>query len=117
MATEFGRWLDITMGNRKMSGSELAQKLGVIDSTVSRWRRSQGVPTIENCMAIAEIFEVDPLRLAVTAGLLEARLVNAEPLPIPEEVEDRDLARQHIMKIPGLTGESRRRLLETFDQM
>lgn len=46
---------------RKMKGltlEELAEKLGVSRQTVAKWERGETVPDIENCIALAEIYDV-----------------------------------------------------------
>lgn len=113
----FAEWLDNTMANRKVKGRDLARALDVHDSAVSRWKSGQGMPSLQTVMKIAEFFDVDPLRLAVTANLMDGKAVGIEPLPVPEPTARREYVRRQIQQIKGLTDESRRRLLETYDEL
>lgn len=112
----FGEWLNRTLTERNIAGGEVARALGVNDSAVSRWRNGKATPGLDSVMALAGFLCVDPVSLAVTAGLMQAGAVGKEKLPLPKESEDVELARQHIMKIPGLTEKSRKRLLEALSE-
>lgn len=114
-AANFGRWLDVTLANSRTTGRQLAESIGVHDSAVSRWRSGTGVPALETCMKIAGAMGVDPLRLAVTAGHMDSAVVGIEPLDIPPPIAEREHVRSQIMKIKGLTEESRSKLLETYE--
>lgn len=112
----FANWLTRTLTERGIAGGEVARSLGVNDSAISRWRNGKASPGLDSVMALADFLKVDPVALAVTAGLMDGCRVGKERLPLPEEREDRELARQHIMKIPGLTNASRQKLLETLNE-
>lgn len=112
----FGRWLDTTMANQKISGRDLAKWVGVHDSVVSRWRSGAGTPGLDTCKRLADALGVDPLRLAVTAGLVDQGMARVEPLPMPPATALRERVRDQIGEIRGLTAASRRALLEAFDQ-
>lgn len=113
----FAQWLDITMANRRIKGRILADKLGVHDSAVSRWRNGQSVPSLETIMRIATFFEEDPIRLAVTAGLMDADLVHAKPLPLPPPKARREHVREQIKAIKGLDKTEVARLLAAYDEV
>lgn len=104
------------MANEKISGRELAQQVGVNDSVVSRWRSGQGSPGMESCAALARALGVDPLRLAVTAGVMSADMAGVEPLPMPPATALRERVREQIEQIKGLTQASRDALLVAFDE-
>lgn len=112
----FAEWLARTLAERDIAGGEVARALGVNDSAISRWKNAKATPGLDSVMALADFLDVSPVALAVTAGLMDGNKVGEERLPLPEEKEDRELARQHIMKIPGLTNASRRKLLEIFNE-
>lgn len=111
----FAEWLRRTMANRGISGGEVARALNVNDSAVSRWRNGKATPGLESCQTLAEYLKVDPIRLAVTAGLLKPEVVKSEALPLPADTAQRRFVREQISKIPGLTGKERARLLEAYD--
>lgn len=113
----FGRWLDLTMGNRGITGRSLAKKLHVHDSAVSRWRSGLGTPALDTCMRLAKLLNVDPIRLAVTGGLMDGWIVNAKPLPMPEPTAQRSAVKAQLSKIRGLTAAERQRLIDTYDGM
>lgn len=113
----FGRWLDLTMTNRDIKGRALAKKLGVHDSAVSRWRSGQGTPVLDTTMKLAKLLDVDPLRLAVTAGLMDGDMIGVKPLPLPEPTAQRLSVKAQLMKVRGLTPQERQRLIDLYDQM
>lgn len=114
-AVYFGRWLDTTMANHDVSGRALAHKVGVNDSVVSRWRSGQGTPGLDTCARLADALGVDPMRLAVTAGVVDPSMARVEPLPMPPATALRERVRDQIGQIKGLTDQTRQALLETFD--
>lgn len=115
-AVRFSRWLDTTMANRDISGRELAHRVGVNDSVVSRWRSGQSTPGLDTCVNLAEALDVDPMRLAVTAGAIDKRMAQVDPLPMPPATALRERVRSQLQQIKGLTDETRQALLETFDE-
>lgn len=116
-AETFGRWLDLTMANREIKGRTLARKLNVHDSAVSRWRSGQGVPTLDTTLKLAKVLGVEPLRLAVTAGLMDGKLVAAQPLPLPEPTAQRQSVKAQLGRIRGITAQERQRLIQAYDNM
>jgi transcriptional regulator with XRE-family HTH domain len=116
-ARTFGRWLDLTMTNRSITGRSLAKKLKVTDSAVSRWRSGTTVPGMDTCIRMAQVLGVDPLRLAVTAGLMDGTAIRVEELPMPEPTAQRSYVKEQILRIKGLTQVERQLLLDTYDDM
>lgn len=116
---DFGEWLDITLSNRGIQGRGLAERLGVNDATVSRWRSGKSVPSLEIVRAIAEVLELDAPRLALTAGVVPLELVGPgiEPYPMPEPTARRESVRRQIARIHGLSDEGRNKLLQTYDEI
>lgn len=113
----FGRWLDLTMANRDIKGRTLARKLHVHDSAVSRWRSGRGLPSMDTLLKLAQALGVEPLRLAVTAGLMDGRMVGAQPLPLPEPTAQRQLVKEQLNNLRGLTAKEKQRLIEAYDNM
>lgn len=112
----FGQWLNLTMENRGIRATSLAKKLKVTDSAVSRWRSGAGTPSMDAVMRLAKILGADPVRLAVTAGLMDAELANVEPLPLPEPTARRKRVKAELWKIKGLTDRERQHLLDAYDE-
>lgn len=113
---EFGEWLDITLSNRRIMSRALAGDLGVHDSAVSRWRAGAGVPAMDTTFRLAEILDVDPMRLAVTAGHVPEEVAGVEPLPMPEPTERHESVRRQIGRIRGVTDQTRRKILAAYEE-
>jgi transcriptional regulator with XRE-family HTH domain len=112
----FGRWLDLTMSNRDITGRQIAKKCKVHDSTVSRWRAGQAVPTMDAAVRLGRLLSVDPLKIAATAGLIDGELVNVTPLPMPEPTAQRRYVKDQIMKIRYLSEADKQLLINTYDE-
>lgn len=113
----FGRWLDLTMSNRSIKGRALARALKVNESAVSRWRAGKGVPSMDSCLRLGKYLDVEPIRLAVTAGLIDGELAGVDPLPLPEPTAYRKAVKEQILAIKGLTKRERQKLLDTYDEL
>jgi transcriptional regulator with XRE-family HTH domain len=113
----FGRWLDLTMSNRSIKGRQLAKALKVHESAVSRWRAGNGVPSMDSCLRLAKFLDCEPIRLAVTAGLMDPELAGVDPLPMPEPTAYRLAVKDQLAKIKGLTSRERQKLIDTYDEM
>lgn len=112
---KFARWLDLTMENREISGRSLAKRIRVHDSAVSRWRSGEQSPSLDTVMRIAKALNVDGIRLAVTAGLIDSEAAGKDPLPLPEPTARRQAIKRQIGRIRGLTDHEKQRLMETYD--
>src|SRR5579884_3421999 len=56
MAETDGRfpvWLEATMRSRGLSQAQLARRMGVAETQVSRWRRGLAVPTVRSLQRLA----------------------------------------------------------------
>jgi transcriptional regulator with XRE-family HTH domain len=113
----FGEWIDVTLSNKGTKGRSLADEIGVHESAISRWRAGAGVPGTDVLTALADALGLEPLRLFVTAGVVPAEAVHVEPYPIPEPTAQRNSVKRQLNRIRGLTDESRRRLMETYDEL
>lgn len=112
----FGRWLDLTMRNRDLSGKEVAKKLKVTEGAVSKWRKGVSVPQANTTLKLARVLGVTPpLRLLVTAGLLDSEIAGVEPLPLPEPTAQRAYVRDKINEIPYMTSQERQHLIDAYD--
>ena len=113
----FAEWLTRTLAERGIAGGEVAQALGVNDSAVSRWRNGKATPGLDSAMKLAHFLGVDAIALAVTAGLMDARQVGVDPLPLPEDTKTRQLVIDQIMGIRGLTTPEREELRAAYESM
>lgn len=118
-AEQFGRWLSVTMGNKGIVAKDLADEIGVNPSTLSRWMNGQATPGMDRCTALAIALDVDPARLAVTAGLMNAQVAeaaNIKPLPIPPATARLEYLKKQIDGIRGASPELRKKLLEALNE-
>ena len=114
--TRFGEWLDITLSNQEIMGRTLAEKVGVHDSAVSRWRAGAAVPNMETVAKIAEVLCVEPLRLAVTADLIPAQVAGVEAYEPPQPTERYASVKRQIQRIRGTTEATRMKLLQAYEE-
>lgn len=113
----FAQWLNMTMENKGIRAVSLAKKLNVTDSAVSRWRSGAGVPSMDACLRLAKVLQVaEPMRLAVTAGLIDGELIGFKPLPMPEPTARRKRVKAQLANIKGLTVRERQSLLDAYDE-
>ncbi|GGR57301.1 helix-turn-helix domain-containing protein [Streptomyces roseolus] len=91
----WGEWLARTIANSGKSQTELARFAGVSDPQVTRWKKGT-FPTPEVAQRIAEFFDVNPLRLAVTAGLISSEMAGVDRLPLPDDSAQREAEREVI---------------------
>jgi transcriptional regulator with XRE-family HTH domain len=112
----FAEWLDLTLANSGISARDLANQIGVSDSAVSRWRSGQSKPGMDTAVRLATVLDVDPIRLAVTAGLMDGRAVHVDPLPLPPAHAQRERVREQIKNIKGLSAEGVALLLDAYER-
>lgn len=103
MSTQFSEWLREQMRLRdNMKQAELARRVGVAQSMVSRWVRGESTPEPENGRRLATVFhvrEADVLRLA-------GHLVEAEAPPsIKPRADAVDLLEQALAVVRQLREE------------
>ena len=54
----YGKELKAHREKRNITQSELAQKTGIHQSTISLWEDNRRTPTIENCVVLADFYEI-----------------------------------------------------------
>lgn len=112
----FAAWLELTMDNKGLNNKALADLVGVAESVTSRWRSGRSLPSNENCERLAIALDVDPLRLMVTAGILDGSVYHVAPYPLPEPTAGRARLRTHLEKMRGLTPGSIDAMLDAWDK-
>ena len=55
-----------------LTSSELARRVGVHRSTVTRWEASPGVMTLEHLAAVVEVLDLDPVHVVALLALVRA---------------------------------------------
>ena len=113
----FARWLDTTMENRNISGNKLAQMMGCDISQVSRWRNGHGLPSLKTMYRLGRALEVDPIRLAVTAGVLTPEETGKTALQMPSPRARVDRIAKQLSKIKGLHESERSALIKFYKEM
>jgi transcriptional regulator with XRE-family HTH domain len=111
----FAEWLARTLAERDIAGGEVARALGVNDSAISRWKNAKASPGLDSVMKLADFLDVNPVALAVTAGLMDSKQVGVERLPLPEDTKTRKYVKEQIMAIRGLTKEERLALIQAYE--
>jgi transcriptional regulator with XRE-family HTH domain len=114
---QFGRFLDVTLDNLGISSRTVAQRLGMDDSAVSRYRNGVSLPSASVLADLARILDLDPLRLTVTAGHVPADVAGVDPYPMPTPTAQRESVRRQIERIKGLSDTDRGKLLDTYDEL
>lgn len=109
----FAEWLTRTLTERDIAGGEVARALDVNDSAISRWKNGKASPGLDSVMKLAEYLDVNPVALAVTAGLMDENKVGVSRLELPRETKMMGYVEDQIMKIRGLDNETRKALIET----
>lgn len=109
----FAEWLTRTLAERDTAGGEVARALGVNDSAISRWKNGKASPGLDSIMRLADFLDVNPVALAVTAGLMEEGAVGVPKLPLPKETRMLGYVEDQILKIRGLDDETRKALIDT----
>lgn len=94
-------FLDATAG--EVSGSEIARRLGVNSSTVSRWRAGTASPSAEQVIAFAREYDEDPIYALFAAGFLTLEETKSSGEP-PYQMQLRDfsdlaLAREIVRRV------------------
>lgn len=109
----FAEWLTRTLAERDIAGGEVARALEVNDSAISRWKNGKASPGLDSVMKLAEFLDVNPIALAVTAGLMEEVKVGVSRLDLPEETRMLGYVEDQISKIRGLDDDTRKALIRT----
>lgn len=64
---------------------------------------------------LAKLLDTDPIRLAVTAGLMDGELVGIRVLPLPEPTVQRETVKSTLKRIKGITMSEVQRMLDAYD--
>lgn len=85
----FGGWLKEQMQKRHLNQPQLAQVLGVNQSTISFWMRDRVTPDRDNAAKLAKIFDVDPSTLYQLLGYDFGQPYQFKVIgPIVEEIDN-----------------------------
>lgn len=88
-AGDLGRWLHTMLRSRGWTAAELAARMQVEPSMVSKWRRGARTPDTPHCQSLARAFGVPEHEVLLLAG---------RAIPLPEQVAaDPIRARAHAL--------------------
>lgn len=91
----FGRWLTALLHAHGIKAIELARRLGVQRSQVSKWTTGRSVPDSVSCRLIAEALNIDAAEVLYAAGHLDAPAIDTgDPV--------RDRIHELIARIPSV---------------
>jgi transcriptional regulator with XRE-family HTH domain len=107
----FARWLDAYLDDRNVSNTEFAAKVGVVPSTVSRWRNGFK-PDASRIARIAQVTGENELELLRLAGVAHDRQ-DVSDLPAGNR---RVIARLHTRRVDDALAEVLLKLLEGWPE-
>lgn len=109
----FGEWFSRTLSDRALQGSEIADALGVSKALVSKWRNGKMRPGVGQCLKLAELLNVDPMRMLVTAGHADPS-ERYERLPWPEDKIRHEIVLDQLGRVTSLKDKERSMLYHTL---
>lgn len=80
---DFGDYLTRTMAAAGLSQADLKRLTGISDSIISKWRRGQATPSVENLRLLAPALGVTTRELVVRAGHMSPDEVGLKEPPAP----------------------------------
>lgn len=83
---EFGTFLKGLLRQRYWTQVDLARRIGVDQSQVSKWARGLRVPDTPHCTAIAEAFGISPYEVLAVAGRLPPESIQETSHPARDRV-------------------------------
>lgn len=104
MGIEFNN-LKMYRKKNKFTQEQVAERLGVSRQAVAKWERGESLPDIENCIALADMYEVS----------IDSLVRNLQNLPITED----DEGKKHIFGVSRVTDKGQitlpKKCREVFD--
>lgn len=117
-AAAFAAVLEELRTRRNMSPAELARRLDVSPTQVSRWRRGTAAPSIQNVRDIATLFGVDALTLETLAGYVANPVAGEQDTtidPVISALYDAEKAETHAA-LGGIPVRFHRAILDAMSQ-
>lgn len=121
-ANQFGEWLHDQMYEHRINQPQLAEMVGVNQSTVSNWLRGRAFPGADKIDRLVAVFEVDPSLLYGMLGIKSSKPHKWKYLGYIYEELDKELEamepEEREIAIEQLTAgiNTVRHLLEWLDQ-
>lgn len=83
MSTEpqgnFGQWFMNRAAEKRMTGAEAARRMGVKQSTISRWSSEGNVPSLKTMRLVAQALGISILEVLAAGGYITPEEAHIEP--------------------------------------
>lgn len=117
-AQDFGPYLTQAMAAAGLSQADLARLTGISDSIISKWRRGQATPSVENLRLLAPALGVTTRDLVVRAGHMFPDEVGLKEPPVPPKPPARLASLQDdINAEPGLSEGDKRLMIDLYERL
>lgn len=114
----FGAYLTQAMDAAGLSQADLKRQTGISDSIISKWRRDQATPSIENLRLLAPVLGVTTRDLVVRAGhMLPEEVGLAEPPEPPEPYRRLVSIEDEISADPDLSDRDKRLMIKMYEEL
>lgn len=90
-------WIYRQLRRRGWKAADLVRESGIGSGRISEWMNGRGVPSPDNCIRLAETFNVDPDDVLALAG----HRIPHEPFPPDDEISEIE----HMMRRMRKTGD------------
>jgi transcriptional regulator with XRE-family HTH domain len=101
-----------------LSQADLKRLTGISDSIISKWRRDQATPSIENLRLLAPVLGVTTRDLVVRAGhMLPEEVGLTEPPRPPEPYRRLVSIEDAISAIPDLSDRDKRLMTKMYEEL
>lgn len=84
--TPLGAWIASMLRSRRWTQTDLAERMGVDQSMISKWVRGARNPDIPRCESIARAFGVPPEEVLSLAGRMPARVRTGSSHPTRDKL-------------------------------
>lgn len=115
---DFGNYLTQAMAAAGLSQAELSRLTGISDSIISKWRRGQAVPSVENLRILAPALGMTTRDLVVVAGHMTPDEVGlAEPPEPPKPPARLASLQDDINAQPNLSDSDKRLMIDLYQRL
>lgn len=117
-AQDFGDYLTRAMDAAGLSIADLKRLTGISDSIISKWRRNQALPSIENLRILAPALGMTTRDLVVVAGHMAPDEVGlAEPPTPPKPPARLATLQDDINAEPDLSDSDKRLMIDLYERL
>lgn len=117
-AQDFGPYLTQAMTAAGLSQADLARLTGISDSIISKWRRGQATPSVDNLRILAPALGMTTRDLVVVAGHMAPEEVGLKEPPAPPKPPARLASLQDdINADPDLSDSDKRLMIDLYERL